>query len=118
MTVNHGIKRGVMIIVLLISCLSIGICSYAWAGNKQMVEKTVEEMDELNKQAVQQIPDLPESGKVNIKADVTYEKGEPVFDIYYKKITGEKEGTLDFGGSQDTNSTEKGMSEENDDEKN
>lgn len=81
--------------------------SLPMAGNKEMVEKSVEELDELNKQAVRQIPDLPVKGQVNIKADVTYENDSPVFDIRYKEVTGEKEGTLDFGGNQEEKSIEK-----------
>jgi hypothetical protein len=92
--------------------------SFSLAGNKQMVEKSVEELDELNRQAVQQIPDLPESGQVKIKADVTYEKDSPVFDIRYKEITGEKEGTINFGENQDNETNEKGMVKNNDEQDN
>ncbi len=86
-------------VFILLAVFVAGSYTFSWAGNKQMVEKTVEELDELNKEAVQQIPDLPKDGKVDMKARVTYEKKKPVFDIYYKK-TAEKEGSLNFNGKQ------------------
>jgi hypothetical protein len=109
-------KKIVLVILLLggVLCCS----SLSLAGNKQMVEKSVEELDELNRQAVQQIPDLPESGQVKIKADVTYEKDSPVFDIRYKEVTGEKEGTLNFGENQDNETNEKGKVKNNDEQDN
>ncbi len=86
-------------VFIMLAVFVAGSYTLSWAGNKQMVEKTVEELDDLNKQAVKQIPDLPEDGKVDMKARVTYEKKKPVFDIYYKN-TGEKEGSLNFNGKQ------------------
>lgn len=86
-------------IFILLAVFMSGSYTFSWAGNKQMVEKTVEELDELNKEAVQQIPDLPENGKVDIKARVTYEKKKPVFNIYYKK-TAEKDGSINFNDQQ------------------
>lgn len=86
-------------IFILLAVFMAGSYTFSWAGNKQMVEKTVEELDDLNKQAVQQIPDLPENGTVDIKARVTYEKEKPVFDIYYKK-TAEKDGSINFDDKQ------------------
>jgi len=71
------------------------------AGNREMIENEVNEMDSLNRQAVGSLPDLPDRGRVDLKADVRYEKGSPVFDIYYKKITSEKEGEIKFGGTDD-----------------
>jgi hypothetical protein len=107
-------------LVLVILLLGGVLCCYSLslAGNKQMVEQSVEELDELNKQAVRQIPDLPESGQVNMKADVTYEIDSPVFDIRYKEITGEKEGNLNFGENQDNETNEKGKVKNNDEQDN
>lgn len=86
-------------IFILLAVFVAGSYTFSWAGNKQMVEKTVEELDDLNKQAVQQIPDLPKDGTVDMKARVTYEKKKPVFDIYYKK-TAEKDGSINFNDQQ------------------
>ena len=86
-------------IFILLAVFITGSYTFSWAGNKKMVEKTVEELDDLNKQAVQQIPDLPENGKVDMKARVKYEKKKPVFDIYYKKTT-EKDSTINFNDQQ------------------
>lgn len=62
----------------------------ALAGNLEMVEESVKELDELNKKAVQQIPDLPETGTVDLKANVFYKDGSPILDVYDKTITTEK----------------------------
>jgi len=103
----------------LLSCLLLTAFSpYSAAGNKQMVDKSVNELDELNKEAVRQIPDLPEKGHVNMKTDVTYEQEEPVFNLRYKKITTEKDGRIVFDNNQGIQSTGNKASEENDDKDN
>ncbi len=97
----------------------LGVFSpYSAAGNKQMVEKSVKELDDLNREAVRQIPDLPEKGHVDMKADVSYEKEKPVFNLRYKKITTEKEGRIIFDNNQGIQSTGNEASEENDDKDN
>ncbi len=68
----------------------VGFVMLAMAGNKEMVEETVQELDELNIQAVEQITDLPKDGTVNLKAGVTYENSAPIFDIYEEHVTPEK----------------------------
>lgn len=78
-----------------------------------MVEETVKEMDDLNKQAVQQVPDLPKDGQVDIKARVKYKKEKPVFDIYYKR-TSEKDGEINFGNEQQKEPSEKEDTSEHD----
>lgn len=75
-----------------------------FAGNLEMVEESVKELDELNKKAVQQIPDLPETGTVDLKANVFYKDGSPVLDVYEKTITSERDEEINFnqGYSVDT----------------
>ncbi len=107
--------------ILIVTLLSLGIAGWSplsLAGNEQMVEEAVADLDELNKQAVEQIPDLPADGQIDIKANVTYKKDSPVFDIYYKNVAGEKEETLHFGEDQGEKNKEKGKVEENDDKDN
>lgn len=82
-----------------------------------MVENTVQELDDLNKQAVQQIPDLPENGTVDMKAKVTYEKNKPVFDIYYKQTT-EKDGAINFNNNRQKTPSQKEERLKNDPEDN
>ena len=79
----------------------------AFAGNLEMVEENVRELDELNKQAVQQIPDLPEAGTVDLKANVFYKDASPVLDVYEKTITIEKDEEINFNQGY-TVDTEKG----------
>jgi hypothetical protein len=109
-------KRVRTICIILTGVFLIsGMTSFSWAGNKEMVEDAVQDLDELNKQAVSQIPDIPKDGKVYLKANVTYdEKGSPVFDIYHKEISSpvqEKEIHLD--NNQGIINSEKGRVKKN-----
>jgi hypothetical protein len=56
----------------LVLWLSIGIlaAATAWGGNREMVERRVQELDALNRSVVQQIPELPRDGQVKLKARV------------------------------------------------
>ena len=61
-------------------------------------------MDDLNKQMVGQIPNLPKDGKVDAKARVTNEGGSIIFDIYQVK-TAVKEESMNFGGGRQETKT-------------
>lgn len=66
-------------------------CLLSWAGNKEMVEEQVKELDELNKQVIQKIPDIPKNGHINVKANVLQkDKGVATVDIQHLKITPKK----------------------------
>ena len=56
------------------------------AGNAPMVEKSVEQLNRLNEQAVKQIPDLPRDGKVEIKAKVTGDGEKETIEILEKNV--------------------------------
>lgn len=74
---------------LCISLLLLGahiVFSPAWAGNSEMVNKSIEELDTLNKEAVSQIEELPARGKVELKAKVSTRGGKRVVKIIDKKI--------------------------------
>ena len=78
--------------ILLTTALTAGlsffvIVSVALAGNKEMVEKTVSELDSLNREVVQQIPELPRDGHIRIKAGITQKGIKRGIDITYKEIT-------------------------------
>lgn len=87
----------------LISLISVVFIVSAFstvsAGNKEMVEERVQELDDLNKQMVKQIPGLPRDGKVDAKAKVINESGKINFEVYQVKSAA-KEASLDFGGGQ------------------
>lgn len=57
---------GAMTVVLLVTAVASG-------GNREMVEKSVNELDALNKAAVGKVPDLPAYGTVHLNATITYE---------------------------------------------
>ncbi len=78
--------------ILLTPALTAGLSlfmsvSVALAGNKEMVEKTVSELDSLNREVVQQIPELPRDGHIRIKAGITQTGIKREINITYKEIT-------------------------------
>ena len=68
--------------------------SLLWAGNKEMVENRVDELDKLNKEAVNRIAGQPESGKINIKVRVIPEKDGYRFEAVDKETTSSVPDTL------------------------
>ena len=77
--------------------LFVSFFSISFAGNKEMVDERIKEMDDVNKQMVKQIPGLPMNGKVDAKAKVSSESGKIIFEVYQVKSVA-KEANLDFGG--------------------
>lgn len=96
-----GIKA--VFCILCSAFSSVLFCSAAPAGNRELVEDRVQELDELNKQAVRQVPDMPKDGRIEIKAKAIPQKEGFTFEIYEKKITPAtpvKEETINFGGNE------------------
>ncbi len=108
MVENHlSSSRSSFLLVSVGSMLLYMLGNNAMAGNLEMVEESVRELEELNQKAVQQIPDLPENGTVDLKAKVFYEDGIPVVDVYDQKVTPEKNEEIQFNRGY-TVETEKG----------
>ncbi|MFH1976452.1 MAG: hypothetical protein ABIJ52_13005 [Pseudomonadota bacterium] len=61
--------------------------SLLWAGNRDMVEKRVDELDKLNKEALNQIAGQPESGIINIRVKAIPEKDGYRFEPIDKETT-------------------------------
>ncbi|MCK5232587.1 MAG: hypothetical protein KAR13_20095, partial [Desulfobulbaceae bacterium] len=55
-------------------------------GNKEMVEKNVRELDTLNREVIQQIPELPSDGHVRVKARITQTGVKREIDILHTEI--------------------------------
>lgn len=74
--------------IMPVVCLVIAVGSVprSLAGNKKMVEERVRELDEMNKQVVRQIPDLPKDGTIYLKGKASYKEGEIRFDATDKQI--------------------------------
>lgn len=70
------------------------------AGNREMVEENVRELDELNRDAIRQIPELPSRGVVEVDAYVLYQKGFPVFEFTSKRIIPERKDEVHFTEGQ------------------
>ncbi len=88
---------GKVTFLLLSAGIMLGMFGYpAVAGNLDMVEENIKELDKLNKEVVRQIPDLPESGIVDLKAKVFFRDGVPLLDTYDKTITTERDQEIHF----------------------
>ena len=74
----------------------MGWCEIAQAGNTRMVEQKVWRLDQMNKQVVQGIPDLPENGTVALKARAFYQREELRFDIEDIAVTSTDESSDPF----------------------
>jgi len=64
------------------------------AGNRDMVEKRIGELDKLNKEAVKRIAGQPESGIVNIKIRAIPEKDGYRFELKDKEMTSSMPATF------------------------
>ena len=76
--------------------------SLAIAGNQKMVEQRVQELDELNKSALEFVPDKPKDGKIILKTYIRNDKNKL---IKYQVVEGEdrqttKQGTIVFEGGK------------------
>lgn len=83
---------------IMLQCSFALCCLPAFAGNKEMVEKRVQELDTLNKQVVQTIPELPKDGEIFLKARVR-QTGAQQIEIMEKSAT-VKEETIQFNAGQ------------------
>lgn len=81
-----GVKISIQWIAFVVA-ISICFTSLSRAGNRAMVEQNTKELDEINKQAVGEISDLPKDGTVKIKAKAKYREGIIQFNIYDKKVS-------------------------------
>ena len=98
-------------LLLFAGCFLFSLFTVSWAGNKIMVEQRTKELDELNKQAVQQIPDLPKNGTVELKAKAEHREGKIQLDIYHQKVYDEEEkiAELDNANSPDNGTVKEGI---------
>ena len=72
---------------ILYAVIIVSVWSWALAGNQEMIENRTEELDQLNKEIIEQIPDLPKDAKISIKARVKPHADGFCFDIDKKKIS-------------------------------
>ena len=108
MAMKNYYMSGKVMFLLLSAGIMLGMFGYpAVAGNLEMVEEKIKELDKLNKEVVRQIPDLPESGTVDLKAKVFLRDGSPLLDTYNKTITTEKDQEIQLN-QEDTVHSEKG----------
>ena len=87
-------KKTILIFPVLI--VAVGILAAApdaIGGNKQMVEKSVREMDLLNRDVVYRIQGIPANGRIHIKAKINYSGGKRQISIQEKKIIPIKAGS-------------------------
>jgi hypothetical protein len=68
--------RAAKLLFLVLMVAAAAAVSPACAGNLEMVEKNVEELETVNREALRQIPRLPRDGRIELKAYVTVEEGK------------------------------------------
>lgn len=76
------------------------VAPYVLAGNREMIEENVRELDELNRDVIRQIPELPLRGVVEVDANVSYQKGVPIFEFTSRRIIPEKNEEVHFTEGQ------------------
>jgi hypothetical protein len=87
---------GLLALLLASGAVTMGWCEIVQAGNTRMVEQRVWRMDQMNKRAVQGIPDLPKNGTVALKARASYQREELQFDIEDIAVTSTDESRDPF----------------------
>jgi hypothetical protein len=76
--------------------------SLSFAGNKVMVEQSVEELKEVNQDALSQIPDKPSEGTISLKGDVFQSGSErrvEVKEYSIERVKGGASGEEESRGS-------------------
>lgn len=68
--------------IMLMVCLLIP--TSAISGNRHMIESQVERLKRLNEEAIKQVPNLPASGRVHLKAEI--QPGPAPQQIVVRKI--------------------------------
>ena len=76
--------------------------SIVWAGNERMIEKEVQELDRMNKQAIQEIPDLPKDGHIELKARAVPRRGGFDFDIEDYRVEQTEHQTIRSDSDRET----------------
>lgn len=93
--IRVGTGDSIMRIILVATlCLLVGFAPLTWAGNKKMVEERTRELDALNKKAVEQLPDLPENGQVELEAVGTHKGDDVTFKVINHRISAGSESTI------------------------
>lgn len=85
--------RKIVIFIMVVFLLS-AFSPVAPAGNKDMVEKRVDELDKLNKEAVNQIAGRPGNGIINIKVRAIPGKDGYRFEPIDKETTSSMPETI------------------------
>lgn len=76
----------VPIYLLFLGAIALVVITPVWAGNSEMVTKSVEELEAINREAVAQVEDLPRHGKVGLKAKVSTRAGKRVVKVLDQKV--------------------------------
>jgi hypothetical protein len=81
------VKRGVGCLLQTLSPRNVSLCAVgllasllAYGDSQKMAEKRTTELIELNEQAVKKVPNLPQDGAVELKANVR-QKTDDTYDI-------------------------------------
>ena len=79
-------------------------CLYSplWAGNKEIVEKRVREIEELNERIIEQVPEVPEDGSITLEAKVLNKEWTVDYNVLQQgtETTTTKSGTIVFSDDE------------------
>jgi hypothetical protein len=90
-SINGYLWMGTISFYILWAGLTVFIHTPALAGNRGMIENRVKDLNDLNKDAIDQIANIPGNAVIDIKAKARPHGRGYRFDIYEKKISPIKE---------------------------
>jgi hypothetical protein len=95
-------KNKIEIIFVILVLSPFFTIQFTWAGNAAIIEKEIDQLDQLNKSIVRNIPALPKNGNVKTKAIVSRKKKNTdiVFKTFDKETSLEKEGRIQLDDNQ------------------
>jgi len=96
---NFPMAKQPLFFVLMLSYF-LFTAHFSWAGNAEIIEKKVEQMDQLNKNIVAKIPKLPKKGHVAVNATIGYTKRSITYKKYNAETSQIKEGTIHLDNNQ------------------
>lgn len=67
--------------LLIFFVMPFSLLSFCFAGNREMVEKSVQELKDVNEEALSQISNKPSDGKITLKSTVSVSGGKRKVEI-------------------------------------
>lgn len=101
------------LVILGTALLTCAFCQTTLAQNRNLVEKSVENLDKINREALKQVPDKPRDGTIRIKGKGSQRGDDIKIDIERYEVAPVQEGSIQLDGRT---SGSKSVDKENHDE--